>query len=386
MEAQFIDSRFVKSGRGFVSIIINNFNYEKYLRSAIKSALEQSYCYKEVVVVDDGSTDGSMSIIQEFYGLVVLVLKANEGQASAFNAGLAASIGDIVIFLDADDRLLPHAAEKASLMFDTPNVVSVSWPLWVIDERGGRTSAVKPAGKILSGNLLPDIVRRGPLPGPFSPTSGNAWSRDFLRQVAPVREFGDKHGADAYLRNLAPLFGVMKAVDEPLGEYRVHSSNFTPRNSYDDINMGIRRSKQNVELISEYLSKLGIEFNENDWISPETGHGWLLEMKFLHDLISEKIGSSEKLILVDDGLLGVGFLPGYDVVLFLELNGQYAGPPVSDEQAILELERQRIMGVCYMVFPASASWWFSHYSSFSEYLEKNYIKEVIGGVVIYDLR
>src|SRR5262249_35043848 len=91
-----------------VSVIINNYNYERFVGDAIASALDQSYERKEVIVVDDGSTDGSRSVIQGYAKRLVVVSKANGGQASAFNAGFAKSRGEIICFLDADDVFLPN--------------------------------------------------------------------------------------------------------------------------------------------------------------------------------------------------------------------------------------------------------------------------------------
>ena len=77
-----------------VSIVINNYNYGRFVGSAIESALEQSYSNTEVIVVDDGSTDTSREVIASFGDRIGAVLKANGGQASAYNAGFAASKGD----------------------------------------------------------------------------------------------------------------------------------------------------------------------------------------------------------------------------------------------------------------------------------------------------
>src|SRR4051794_6220176 len=88
-----------------VSVIINNYNYSAYLREAIDSALDQTYPHVEVVVVDDGSTDDSREIISKYGTKVIPVLQNNGGQGAAFNSGFAASRGEIVCFLDADDGL-----------------------------------------------------------------------------------------------------------------------------------------------------------------------------------------------------------------------------------------------------------------------------------------
>src|ERR1700733_6356835 len=91
----------------FVTILINNYNYGRYLSKAIESALAQNYSDFEIIVVDDGSTDESREVIARYAGKIKPVLKLNGGQASAFNAGYAASRGDIICLLDSDDWFLP---------------------------------------------------------------------------------------------------------------------------------------------------------------------------------------------------------------------------------------------------------------------------------------
>ncbi len=98
--------------RSLVSIIINNYNYARYLPHAIDSALDQTFSPIEVIVVDDGSNDDSEEVIREYGDLITAIFKPNGGQASAFNVGLRHSEGDYVIFLDADDILLPHIVES----------------------------------------------------------------------------------------------------------------------------------------------------------------------------------------------------------------------------------------------------------------------------------
>src|SRR5258708_31462520 len=85
-----------------VSIVINNYNYARFLSKAIDSALAQTYRNVEVIVVDDGSTHNSVQIIRAYGDRVVPVLKENGDHGSAFNAGFARSQGDPVWFLHAD--------------------------------------------------------------------------------------------------------------------------------------------------------------------------------------------------------------------------------------------------------------------------------------------
>ena len=94
-----------------ISIIINNYNYGRFLAAAIDSALHQTYANTEVIVVDDGSTDDSKKIIAGYGNRIRPVLKTNGGQASAFNAGFAASTGDIICMLDSDALFYPNKAQ-----------------------------------------------------------------------------------------------------------------------------------------------------------------------------------------------------------------------------------------------------------------------------------
>ncbi len=89
-----------------VSAIIPVFNGEKYLAQALKSIVEQDYQPLEIIVIDDGSTDGSSDIAKSFPN-VGYFYQNNEGVASARNLGIKKSNGELIAFLDADDYWLP---------------------------------------------------------------------------------------------------------------------------------------------------------------------------------------------------------------------------------------------------------------------------------------
>src|SRR6187455_2242851 len=121
------------------SIILANYNYERFLRESLDSALGQTYPDTEVIVVDDGSTDGSRHLIAAYRGRITAVIKENGGQASAFNAGFRVSRGDVICFMDADDTLLSTAIEKTVPLFRDSALVKVHWPLRAIDREGRAT-------------------------------------------------------------------------------------------------------------------------------------------------------------------------------------------------------------------------------------------------------
>ena len=107
-----------------VSVIIPAYNYERYVGSAIESALAQTYPDVEVIVIDDGSTDGTQDVAVGFGDQITYVRKENAGLAAARNTGIETSTADAIVFLDADDTLEPHAVEK---MVETARAHGGSW-------------------------------------------------------------------------------------------------------------------------------------------------------------------------------------------------------------------------------------------------------------------
>ena len=99
-----------------VSVIIDNYNYEKYVSKAIESVLNQSYENIELIVVDDGSSDESVDIIknyqEKFPEKIKTCFKKNGGQASAFNAGVKLCSGELICFLDSDDEFENEKVSK----------------------------------------------------------------------------------------------------------------------------------------------------------------------------------------------------------------------------------------------------------------------------------
>lgn len=210
-----------------VDIVIDNYNYARFLDAAMDSALAQQHPRVRVIVVDDGSTDGSRELILRRGDAISAVLKQNGGQASALNAGFERCSGDVVIFLDADDLLLPDAAARvASAFADAPGAAKVQYRMALVDAAGQRTGELKPAGHI---PLPTGDLRRSELTFPFDipwmATSGNAFSAPALRRVMPIPEREFETSADWYLRHLIPLLGDVVSLPEVCACYRVHGSN-----------------------------------------------------------------------------------------------------------------------------------------------------------------
>lgn len=224
-----------------VSVVICNFNYAHFISDAIESALAQRVPVLEVIVVDDGSTDDSVDVALRFGPRIRLITQPNGGQLAAYNSGFAQASGDVVIFLDSDDRLLPTASETVAQAFLDPAVVRVQYKLELIDASGRLQGAVVPTQ--LSEGDLSDAVRSGVL---FlaSPGSGNAYRAAALERLMPLPVTAEeRHGADFFAGFGCAMLGPIKALPDVLAQYRVHKANDSESLSFGNAKLGMTEAQ-----------------------------------------------------------------------------------------------------------------------------------------------
>jgi glycosyltransferase involved in cell wall biosynthesis len=126
-----------------VSIIIPTYNYARFIGEALRSVRDQTYRLFEIIVIDDGSTDDTKNVVSQF-DEVQYAHQSNQGIAAARNAGLRMSNGELAVFLDADDRLLPNAlAAGVAQLNENPDWVFVSGR-WEIISREGQVTLLPP--------------------------------------------------------------------------------------------------------------------------------------------------------------------------------------------------------------------------------------------------
>ncbi len=212
-------------GKPLVSVIINNYNYGHFLAEAINSVFEQTYPRTEIIVVDDGSSDNSREIISSYLNNIIPVFKDNGGQGSAFNAGFEVSTGEIICFLDADDRFLPHKVEEIVRAWQRyPDAVLYYHRMQIIDAQG--VIKGRPWPIFLWVGLIRDRVERSGGWWPRPTTSALCFSRPFLERVFPMPEQSFRLCADAYVGDLAPFCGTIVGLPKVLTHYRQHGQNY----------------------------------------------------------------------------------------------------------------------------------------------------------------
>ncbi|MGY1740272.1 MULTISPECIES: glycosyltransferase family 2 protein [unclassified Blastococcus] len=209
--------------RPTIAGVVINHDYGDYVLDALGSLLAQSTPFAEVLVVDDGSTDHSLAVLEELPSGVRLLRKDNGGQLSAALAALAEVEADYVYFLDADDRALPELVARVTEVLD-------GRPVKVQFQLQGVTADLAPTGSVFptfpagydSAGMRRDNAELGFHICP--PTSGNVYRRDVLLDL-PLTELDQWDFVDGVPALVQPELGPVVSVPEPLAQYRVHDRN-----------------------------------------------------------------------------------------------------------------------------------------------------------------
>jgi len=123
-----------------VAIVTPSFNQARFLRQCLESVLAQTHPAIDYLVVDGGSTDGSLDILRSYGERVRWISEPDNGQSDAIAKGFARTSGDILAWINSDDMLLPGAAAKAAAAFAVhPTAGLVYAHGWLLDEHGERT-------------------------------------------------------------------------------------------------------------------------------------------------------------------------------------------------------------------------------------------------------
>src|SRR5271168_1924498 len=208
-----------------ITALIGAYNHERFIAEAIESVLSQDFpaAEMEILVVDDGSTDGTPQIAGRYGARVRCIGKENGGQASVFNRGFAEARGEIIALLDGDDVWLPGKVRAVVDEFErNPDAGLVYHPNQVWNPEKG--ICVNTHFHAVSG-WVPGSLSRMVTYGDCS-TSGMAVRRSVVQKLLPVPE-GLAIYADMYLACLMIFVAPVAARPEYLTRYRQHAENLT---------------------------------------------------------------------------------------------------------------------------------------------------------------
>ena len=206
-----------------VTVLIDTYNYGHFIEQAIESVLSQDFPLDsvEILVVDDGSTDGTAQRIRKYQKKIQYHYKPNGGQASAFNFGFAIARGEIVALLDADDYWFPSKLRRIVDEFQkNPELGMVYHRLLELNTETNETAE---SLFVALAGYLPDkpseFIRYFPYP-----TSCVAFRRRVLQQVLPVPE-KLRVQADGYLGGTMVFAAQVLGIPDCLAAYRIHGQN-----------------------------------------------------------------------------------------------------------------------------------------------------------------
>jgi glycosyltransferase involved in cell wall biosynthesis len=327
-----------------------------------------------VIVVDDGSTDHSDVLAATPAGH-----PRSQGErrdASTYNAAFPLSRGEVVVFMDADDVLLPAATAEAVQLFRGAGVAKVHWPLYEIDEHGRRTGNAIPDRPLPEGDFREATITGGPDSYLSPPTTGNAWSRAFLQDVLPEPEAEYRRQGEMYLVTLAPVFGAVRRVAEPLGLYRMHGQNdYACRPAAEKNRMNLELYQRRCLSLAKYLDTKGVHVAPEAWQDRNPYFAWMHRLARATEELSALLPIGCSVILADEDQWAdrwgeaaswrAPFHPSSSAT------GNTGGPP-DDDVAIRELDRLRRAGASFIVFGWPAFWWLDHYAGL--HLRSNFLR------------
>jgi glycosyltransferase involved in cell wall biosynthesis len=210
-----------------VTVLIDTFNHELFIEEAIVSVIEQDFPAEdvEIVVIDDGSTDGTPEVVGKFAPRVRYVRKENGGQASAFNFGIPMAKGEIIAFLDGDDWWAkPKLSKVMEILSRRSDIGVIGHGIYEVDSQTGQTSATLPErpGDIdLHTTAGAGFFRHMMC---FFGTSRVTIRKRVAQRALPIpNELVIE--ADEFMSTMSAAYSMASLIQEPLTFYRLHTGN-----------------------------------------------------------------------------------------------------------------------------------------------------------------
>ena len=258
-----------------VSIIIPAYNYARYIGEAVNSALAQSYPDCEVIVVNDGSTDDTKKILELYYDGITVVEQENKGLPAARNAGVRASNGDYICFLDADDMLLPEKIKEEVYWLERDEDLEwVYCDAFLTDEKGVKLKKYSEMFTSQYWEAKRGIVFKTFLKGNFVPVNSPLITRECVVENPFDEDLKSYEDFDFWLR-VSRRYKTMY-IDKPLCCVRKHGGGMQK----DSLNLywnGIRvvkrlidragLNKEELKMAKELLASFFLQTAEKYYVS-----------------------------------------------------------------------------------------------------------------------
>jgi glycosyltransferase involved in cell wall biosynthesis len=242
------------STKPLISVVVNTYNHERFIEKAVRSVLDQDFPADlvEVVAVDDGSTDHTFEVLQQFQPRLRVIRKSNGGQGSALNAGIAATTGNLVAFCDGDDWWAKtKLTECSNALNANPKVAALGHSYYEAFDDGPPSAIVAATEDCYIDDSTPEAARIANHGRTFLGTTMLVIRRSILEKIGPVPD-GFVMCADAPILSMAVALGGAIILKNPLCYYRVHGGNFFHHAARNP--QGLRRKAQILALAAKCLA------------------------------------------------------------------------------------------------------------------------------------
>lgn len=289
-----------------VSFVLVNWNYARYVGQCIDSIIAQDYPHFECIVVDNGSTDDSLEVIERHIKkdtrFKIVKLTKNLGQLGGMFAGIRLSKGPFVVMVDADDVLFPnfasthlqvHLAAPRSAAITSSNIIEANAegnPLtsqysWLRVDQGTTQKGLRDKNTVVRLSTISDDVYLGTLMEKtavlprevnswrWSPGSANMVRRSVLNFFLEDGDNARMRAADSYFFPLCHAFAGSILIDAPLSAYRIHGANYFASQETLD---GIRRGDPTTVEGDPYENLVSVlkHVERNYWVLGGQEHFW----------------------------------------------------------------------------------------------------------------
>ena len=201
-----------------VSVIIPSYNRQSYIQETIESVRTQSYQNFELIVVDDGSTDGTLNLLKSYGKSIHLIQQRHAERAVARNKGIEQSKGDYIAFLDSDDVWLPDKlALQVEVMERSPQVVCVYGACLRMDSKTQSLPTARRQLKGFSGNVFLKLLKRNFVPSPTPLVRRSCFEKGIC--FNPKYKLYEDWGCWLQIA----LLGNFHCIPQALAAYRVHA-------------------------------------------------------------------------------------------------------------------------------------------------------------------
>lgn len=256
-----------------ISVVMPVYNAEQYLREAVDSILAQTYESFELIASNDGSTDGTRDILEEYAGRdnrVHILNRANTGIVGALNDGLAVARAQFIARMDADDRSLPQRFEKQiRYLHDHRECVAVGCRALMIDPDG---DPLGPFGKFVADHEQIDAELMAANGGAIVHPAV-MMRRDAVDAIGRYRDLPVCEDLDLFLR-LTDV-GILANLSKFLFEYRQHGSSICDT-------QGVRQPEVAETVIREVCARRGIEWKPIKLFAPRPTSEWGVRLRWLN--------------------------------------------------------------------------------------------------------